>query len=231
MTEHAQTVQAKTEPGQWMFIADAVQATGLSEKTLRRYLKKKLIRGRRLGKAANAKLQFFITEDLLRSKGFVDWAEAEEIAEDGEDDSEESIVEDFSPEEPKENIGHADQIRTIIEECVRPLITRIEEQALLIASKDALIEDQSRQLLLLPDFEKVARDKEEAAKLKEFESEALKKQVQLLEQAKEESVESAKASEAAKLALQVDLEALKKELEQVKKPWWKKMFEAPPAGQ
>ena len=53
------------EKGKWLSLQKASNVTGLSMATLRRYIKRKKLESRRLGRATNAKLQVFITSDLL----------------------------------------------------------------------------------------------------------------------------------------------------------------------
>jgi DNA repair exonuclease SbcCD ATPase subunit len=115
----------------------------------------------------------------------------------------------------------------IVEQCVRPLVEEVKAQALALAEKDRIIEDQSRQLRLLPDFQKRAEDEKaraeeerKAAELRALEIEALNKQVAAMEEEKQQ-LES-KANEATALAN--DLEALKQTVEKLQTPWWKKLF-------
>lgn len=224
------------DDGSWMFFPEAMSVTGLSERSLRRYMQLKQIKYRKLGKSANARVQLWITNEHrhLKSK---DTAEDRINADTIElaatdfvtDESWEEVEEVPQGPERKSHSDISSEIETILRAITQQFTEKLDEHKDMIVELRHQLAEKETQLKLLPDLEKIARDKEEAAKLKEFESEALKKQVQLLEQAKEESEESAKAAEAAKAALQVDVEALKKELEQLKKPWWKKMFEAPPA--
>ena len=115
----------------------------------------------------------------------------------------------------------------IVEQCVRPLVEEVKAQALALAEKDRIIEDQSRQLRLLPDFQKRAEDEKaraeeerKAAELRALEIEALNKQVAAMEEEKQQ-LES-KANEAVSLAS--DLQSLKQTVEKLQKPWWKKFF-------
>jgi hypothetical protein len=115
----------------------------------------------------------------------------------------------------------------IVEQCVRPLVEEVKAQALALAEKDRIIQDQSRQLRLLPDFQKRAEDEKaraeeerKAAELRALEIEALNKQVAAMEEEKQEL--ETKANEATVLAN--DLEALKQTVEKLQQPWWKKWF-------
>lgn len=118
----------------------------------------------------------------------------------------------------------------IVEQCVRPLVEEVKAQALALAEKDRIIEDQNRQLRLLPDFQKRAEDEKaraeeerKAAELRALEIEALNKQVAAMEEEKQEL--EAKANEST--ALSADLQMLKSKVEELQKPWWKKFFGTP----
>lgn len=127
---------------------------------------------------------------------------------------------------PEARTGVAD-FQMIVEQCVRPLVEEVKAQALALAEKDRIIEDQSRQLRLLPDFQKRAEEEKaraeeerKAAELRALEVEALNKQVAAMEQ--EKQLLEAKAGEAASLA--EDLQSLKSKVDELQKPWWKKWF-------
>lgn len=50
---------------QWMSLQDAAIATGMSMITLRRYIKRRQLKWRRLGKSTNSKIEILVTTDLL----------------------------------------------------------------------------------------------------------------------------------------------------------------------
>ncbi len=115
----------------------------------------------------------------------------------------------------------------IVEQCVRPLVEEVKAQALALAEKDRIIEDQSRQLRLLPDFQKRAEDEKaraeeerKAAELRALEIEALNKQVAAMEEEKQQL--EVKANEASSLAR--DLQMLKTKVDELQRPWWKKFL-------
>jgi hypothetical protein len=129
--------------------------------------------------------------------------------------------------QPSETRPGAADFQMIVEQCVRPLVEEVKAQALALAEKDRIIEDQSRQLRLLPDFQKRAEDEKaraeeerKAAELRALEIEALNKQVAAMEE--EKHLLEAKAGEAASLA--EDLQSLKSKVDELQKPWWKKWF-------
>ncbi len=121
----------------------------------------------------------------------------------------------------------SNEFQTIVEQCVRPLVEEVKAQALALAEKDRIIEEQSRQLRLLPDYQRRAeREREHAeternsAELRALEIEALNKQIAVMSE--ERQALEAKASEAT--ALSEDIKALKNKVEELQKPWWRKWF-------
>jgi hypothetical protein len=132
------------------------------------------------------------------------------------------------PESPEpEPRSFATDFQAIVEQCVRPLVEEVKAQTLALAEKDRIIEEQGRQLRLLPDLQKRADEERElaeaerkAAEIRALEVEALRKQIAAMEEEKQQL--SAKANEAGALA--TDLQLLKTKVEELQKPWWKKMF-------
>lgn len=127
-------------------------------------------------------------------------------------------------EEPR---NFAPDFQAIVEQCVRPLVEEVKAQTLALAEKDRIIEEQSRQLRLLPDLEKraaeeraLADEERKAAQLRALEVEALNKQVAAMAEEKDQL--ELKAQEAASLAS--DLQALKVTVEKLQQPWWKKFL-------
>lgn len=234
--EHGQAVQTSIESGEWVSLKDASDRTGLSQKTLRRYVKKKTLRTRRLGKSSNSPIQVFLTQELVNSKDAIEEeAIHEATVEEAFDEDDQYIEEediDFRPGNSADDFEiRKEAFRAAIDECIKPLVNRIEEQATIIADKDREIADKERQLKLLPDLEKQAREKEEAANLRAFENDALKKQLELLQmekvklekEAKEVGDKAEESGEKSK-QLEEELEMLRSEMDVLKKPWWKKWF-------
>ncbi len=133
-------------------------------------------------------------------------------------------------------------MRILAEEMMRPLLETIRSQ-------EKQIEEQSIKLKLLPDFAKQAEDERKAAELKALEAEALKKQVEalnlknseaekakeqvvLLEQRLEERKREAEAEiqklkdekDAQLKAVEDQLSVLSQTMQELKKPWWKKLL-------
>jgi hypothetical protein len=114
-----------------------------------------------------------------------------------------------------------ERLEIMAEKLVKPLAERIEAQAVALREQEKVIEDQNRQLRLLPDFQKQAEDERKAAQLRAMEVEALNKQIAAMEEEKQQL--EVKANEATALAS--DLQLLKTKVEELQKPWWKKMFQ------
>jgi septal ring factor EnvC (AmiA/AmiB activator) len=107
-----------------------------------------------------------------------------------------------------------ERLEVMAEKLVKPLAERLEAQAVALREQEKIIEDQQRQLRLLPDLQKQAETERKAAEIGLLENEALKKQITALEEAKVEKVDS----------LQAQVNSLTEELQKLQQPWWKKLF-------
>ncbi len=92
-----------------------------------------------------------------------------------------------------------DRVKSLAEEIVRPLMEKIESQTEVIFEQKRMITEQDRQLRLLPDLQKQTEKQQQEVELRHVENEALKKQVA----------------------------ALQAQIEEQKKPWWKKWLSSP----
>jgi hypothetical protein len=126
-----------------------------------------------------------------------------------------------------------DTLRSLAEELVRPLADTIREQQELLAEKDKIIAAKEQQLRLLPDYQKQAEEERKAAELKALEAEALKKQIEAIQAQQEEELTAKRKVEELEKAMEqlraedaARLEQLKEELEKLRTPWWKKMFQS-----
>lgn len=134
------------------------------------------------------------------------------------------------------------RMRLLAEEMMKPLLDTIRSQ-------EQQLQEQGRQLKLLPDFQKQAEDERQAAHLKAVEAAALEKQVEALKQKNEEAekakeqvatleqtleeqersknaeIEALKAEKEAQLkAVEEQIATLSQTVQDLKKPWWQKMF-------
>jgi predicted DNA-binding transcriptional regulator AlpA len=211
-----QTVQTDGENGSWMLLPEASEATGLSEKTLRRYIKKKTVKSRRLGKSVNSPLQVWITPSTAKDVQ-EDHGSAEEVVDvfDADHDEIEGQVENFSPEsnEPVSG-GGADaagvQVDRIVRAIAEQFAAKLDEHKELIFELRNELHDKERQLRLLPDMQKKL---EETEKMSSFENQALQKQIEELKLEAER--------------LRSEAEAAKQQLQQAKQPktsWLSRLF-------
>lgn len=120
-----------------------------------------------------------------------------------------------------------ERLEVIAEKLVKPLTEKLEAQAMALKERDLIIEDQGRQLRLLPDLERRAREAEEdrkAAEIRAMETEALKKQIAAMQEHIEQSPAPAvekelhqekevKESEVQELRLELEQERAAKEQE------------------
>lgn len=113
------------------------------------------------------------TETLNFNPDEFDTVEAEEVSYE-ERGSEEKHPRDWREVEMQ-------RLEILAEKFVKPLAERIEAQAVAIREQERIIEDQKRQLRLLPDLEKQAADKYKLAELKVLEVEAQRKQIEALQ--------------------------------------------------
>lgn len=214
-----QSVQTDGEQGTWMLLQEASEATGLSEKTLRRYIKKKLVKSRRLGKSMNSPLQVLITPSTVKE---VDEQQvgAEDIVDVFDADEEiEGQVENFAPH-PTESIpgsipgrsndGVAGGVDQIVRAIAEQFAAKLDEHKELIFELRNELHDKERQLRLLPDMQKKL---EETEKMSSFENLALQKQI---EELKVEAERLRQEAESAKQELQ--------EAKQPKASWLSRLF-------
>lgn len=152
-----------------------------------------------------------------------------------------------------------ERLEIMAEKLVKPLAERVETQALALQEQGKVIEEQNRQLRLLPDLQKQAEEERNAAVMKALEVEALKKQILAMEekekyaelklaeleserrlaeeaqskvrQMEQEMAEIQKARDAQAQVVQEQLAELNKTLEHVQQPWWKKWFMPRDAGE
>ena len=132
---------------------------------------------------------------------------------------------------------------------INRFLEKLEEKDQLIGEMRTELADKDRQLKLLPDLEKKAEEERKAAELRALEAAALQKQIEAMQAEKKEALsaqqkveelerqmEQLRIGEAEKLAelkgekeaqesaIQQQLAAVTQELQEMRKPWWKKLF-------
>jgi hypothetical protein len=165
---------AASDAGEWMYFPEAMTATGLTERSLRRYMQTGQIQYRKLGKSANARVQLFVTPELRTVRLREPSARQADNVPDIFDADIEYInvsppTEDAQSDTPSARADY-EQLRCLAEQMITPLIQTIREQ-------ERQIEEQSRQMRLLPDLQKQAEEERKNAELAVLETEALKKQI------------------------------------------------------
>jgi sirohydrochlorin ferrochelatase len=159
-----------------------------------------------------------------------------------------------SAEQEKETgnwrLEYREVIKRVAEEIMRPLLERLELQAEALREKDMLIRDQTQQLRLLPDYAKRDEEQRLALEAKELEAQALEADIaqqreaaardldnleitwrerldeeEAAKQATEEQLESLRQErEVESRELHMRLSEMQQEIEELRKPWWKKVF-------
>jgi chromosome segregation ATPase len=230
-------------------VKEAAQALGISTRAVTYRLEKGDLNGHQTPNPYGVKeWRIYPTKEIVQKLKLgkesepteIDFEPVNEEAIDAESVSEETTAEKPQPTSWVE--AERQQLRMLAEEMMRPLLDTIRDQ-------ERRLEDQSRQIRLLPDLEKQAEAERKAAELKELEAEALRKQisalkieqeeaeaarlkVESLEQALEQSQREAEAEikklkadkEAQIAAVQEQLKALADTVQDLKKPFWKKWF-------
>jgi uncharacterized protein YgiM (DUF1202 family) len=205
-SQSSHTVQANLEEGTWMYLDEATRATGLSEKTLRRYVQKNKLKNKRLGKQANSPLQVWITAEFLKESGDSIEAIKEPEIFDAEFDTE---IQDYSPEEDcspfqaqtknpehinSEHIGtqqsekfgrtshrsHAatSDLELVVKTLATQFADKLDKQIELTYELRKELAEKELQLRLLPDLKTRLEEQE---KLAQVEIQALAQQVEALQ--------------------------------------------------
>ncbi|CAN5130470.1 hypothetical protein BH10CYA1_BH10CYA1_62770 [soil metagenome] len=216
-----QAVQTKVEDGQWMLLNEAQAATGLSEKTLRRYIKRGTLKFRKLGKQTNSPFQIWVTSSLKVEEKestqdvpeFFEFNDEEtELFNDQESGAPEASgqEEDEGGEEQPQSSAETNigiELDRVVRTIAQQFSEKLDQQKEVIFELRQELTEREMQLRLLPDLQKQLEEKE---KLADFQTKALEKQVEQLIDANERLREEA---EHVKLAL-----------EQAEQPWWKKLL-------
>jgi hypothetical protein len=209
--------QLSGENGRWMMMQQAVIATGLTERTLRRYIKKGLLKHRRTGRLTNSPLELWINPEVSKFADQEDQDDNEnieifDVVPEGIDEE----MFDTAPEPPlvAHSAEHEDaspkaaDLERIVGAITGQFLERLEKTNELVFQLRNELHDKDRQLKLLPDLQKQANERE----LAELKSIALEKQIEELKQLNEQLKQEAEhAAENARLA-------------QEKKSWWKRFF-------
>ncbi|MDR3613685.1 MAG: hypothetical protein P4L53_08960 [Candidatus Obscuribacterales bacterium] len=139
--------------------------------------------------------------------------------------------------------------KRVAEELMRPLLERLEVQTIALQEKDALIESQRQQLLLLPDYQLREEQNRQALATKEKQLDLFETKLDLLEEkftietailksnllekdalVNEKVLETNELTELISLKdceqaiLKAQLVEMENLIEDLRQPWWKKLF-------
>jgi hypothetical protein len=138
--------------------------------------------------------------------------------------------------------------KRVAEELMRPLLERLEVQTIALQEKDALLESQRQQLLLLPDYQLRDEQNRQALATKEKQLDLFETKLDLLEEkftietallksdlAEKEALISEKVQQTNELTERVSLKdceqailkarllEMENIIEDLRQPWWKKL--------
>ena len=207
---------------------EAALALGVTARTIQNKLKNGDLKGlKQTNKYGTEEWRVWptkeITEGLKKLSGTP--AESLDFAPDSTEtiDAEEVSLDDVeetleAPESWRET--ERQRIEMLAEVLIKPLTERLEAQGVALREQERVIEDQQRQLRLLPDLQKQAEEEHQTAEMKALENEALKKQIAALD---EERLEKEAKLEQMQ-ALETQVTTLRQQVEDLQKPWWKKLF-------
>lgn len=205
------------EDGVWMYYDAAADATGKSEKTLKRYVKKGELKARRMGNQVNSPVQVWITPSFKEAMGKI----ADQRVEDPDIFQTEEL--DYAAEEIEETVddartitaGHVpttkqpqstDAYESMVKLMVSEFASQLDrKQDLLIELQKELVSKEA-QLRLLPDLQRKLEDRERDAHI---EKAALEKQIEAVSENFENEKKRADELSAENERLKQEVEAAK----------------------
>ncbi|HIA51753.1 MAG TPA: hypothetical protein EYN91_06640 [Candidatus Melainabacteria bacterium] len=218
--------EATVEEGVWMYYDAAVAATGKSEKTLKRYVKKGELKARRMGKQVNSPVQVFVTPSFKEAMGKIDEPKLEDpdifqadsdiayIEEVSEEDTLSGHIGTTGPshgESTKQPLS-TDAYENMVKVMVSEFASQLDRKQDLLVELQKELETREAQLRLLPDLQKKLEDKERDAHIQ---TAALEKQIAAMQEDFESEKKRAEELSQENERLKKEAEALK-----VKKSWW-----------
>lgn len=208
-----------TTDGQWMTMPQAIAATGLTERTLRRHVQKGWVKFRKSGNPKKPRIELWITPDI---GNFGDQSDSNEHDDsqgvdifdvagdsiDGEvfDTTPEPVAASQTAEAPEGTIRPSD-LEKIVSAITGQFLERLDKTNEVLFELRTELQDKDRQLKLLPDLQKESEERE----LAELKAIALEKQIEELKLLNEKLIKEAEQAHAT----------------QDKKSWWKSLFSAP----
>jgi hypothetical protein len=217
------TAEAFVEEGEWMYYDAAATATGKSEKTLKRYVKKGELKFRRVGNQVNSPIQVWITPSFKEAMGKISDQRLEDPdifqTEDANFAAEE--IEETAPEEDANLSGQApifkqprstDAYESMVKLMVSEFATQLDRKQDLLVVLQKELESKEQQLRLLPDLQRKLEEKEKETHVQTV---ALEKQIEAMS-------ENLAAEKKLAEELRAENERLKQESEAAKskKSWF-----------
>lgn len=214
----------------YLSVEEVADILGKTDRTVRRMLNAGLLQGSQHQDKGKLVWRVHATKDLIerlerKAQQSPFENESETIAIEASDTS---AVEDVSDVEFEEFRTQQKQtMKAFADELIRPLADKIADLSMLLGEKDKEIEEKNRQLRLLPDLERQAKEERLAAEkerqiaeAKMLEVAALNKQIEALLADKAQG--EATVAQAQQLSEQ--LSSMQHQIEDLKRPFWKKLF-------
>jgi hypothetical protein len=204
--------------GQWMIMPQAIAATGLTERTLRRHVQKGWVKFRKLGNPKKPRIELWITPEIGNFGDQIESGEQEDAHGvdifDVSSDSIDGEVFDTTPEptassqavETAEGSIRSRELETIVSAITGKFLERLDKTNEMLFELRGELQDKDRQLKLLPDLQKEAEERQ----LAELKAIALEKQIEELKLLNEKLIKEAEQGQAV----------------HEKKSWWKSLFSA-----
>jgi hypothetical protein len=178
------------QQGTWMYYDQAAIATGKSEKTLKRYVKKGALKSRRMGKQINSPVQVLLTEDFIASlNGPADQRiDDAEVLDDDMPDVDAAPESEATSRKTAESfsVDNTTDVERMMKLMVAEFATQLDKQKDMLFEMRLELEQKDAELRLLPDLKRQLEEKEKEAYLK---SVALEKQIEALKEEQSKIVE------------------------------------------
>ncbi len=165
-------------------VREVANALGLTKRAVMYRIEAGKLKGTRITNAHGLdEWRIYANKEIIEALGPVrsDEQKIEQQSLNFEPEDETVEAEEITYSESGRSSDDLERLAFLAQKLISPLTARLEEQAVALREQETVIEEQKRQLRLLPDLEKRAEEERKAAELKALEVEALHKQVGALE--------------------------------------------------
>lgn len=165
-------------------VREVANALGLTKRAVMYRIEAGKLKGTRITNAHGLdEWRIYANKEIIEALGPVrsDEQKIEQQSLNFEPEDETVEAEEITYSESGRSSDDLERLAFLAQKLISPLTARLEEQAVALREQEAIIDEQKRQLRLLPDLEKKAEEERKAAELKALEVEALHKQVRALE--------------------------------------------------